>query len=195
MDHKTIRNLLLVGSLAFGASVFAGGPNASMLSQSCAGCHGTDGASLGPASPTIAGMSEEYFLEAMEELQEGERSSTVMGRIAKGYSEEEIAAMATWFSKKPFIRAGQETDAEKAAKGRKLHEKYCEACHVKGGSMDNGNSILAGQWMPYLRYSIRDSLSGASESPKRMQRRLGEIMEKHGDDGIEAIVQYYGSQQ
>nr|VFK37727.1 MAG: sulfide dehydrogenase (flavocytochrome c), cytochrome c subunit [Candidatus Kentron sp. TC]VFK40876.1 MAG: cytochrome subunit of sulfide dehydrogenase [Candidatus Kentron sp. TC]VFK53719.1 MAG: cytochrome subunit of sulfide dehydrogenase [Candidatus Kentron sp. TC] len=195
MDHKTIRNLLLVGSLAFGASAFAGGPNASMLSQPCAGCHGTDGSSAGPSSPTIAGMSEEYFLEAMEELREGERSSTIMERIAKGYSEEEIEAMATWFSEKPFTRARQMIDPEKAARGKNLHEKYCEKCHEEGGNLDDGTAILAGQWMPYLRYGLRDFSSGASEAPKKMKKRLDTLVKEHGIDGIEALIQYYGSQQ
>nr|VFK38570.1 MAG: sulfide dehydrogenase (flavocytochrome c), cytochrome c subunit [Candidatus Kentron sp. SD]VFK41016.1 MAG: sulfide dehydrogenase (flavocytochrome c), cytochrome c subunit [Candidatus Kentron sp. SD]VFK77913.1 MAG: sulfide dehydrogenase (flavocytochrome c), cytochrome c subunit [Candidatus Kentron sp. SD] len=195
MDQRTIRNLLLVGSLVCSVNAFASGPNANMLSRSCAGCHGIDGSSAGPASPTIAGMSEDYFQESMEKLRNGERSSTVMGRIAKGYTEDEIEAMAAWFSKRAFTPARQETDAAKAAKGRKLHEKFCEACHEEGGRLDEETGILAGQWMPYLRYTISDFLSGASESPKKMRKRLDVLVKEHGDDGVEAVVQYYGSQQ
>jgi len=194
MEHKTIRNLLLAGSLAFGASAFADGPNADMLSQNCAGCHG-GGASAGPASPTIAGLSKDYFMEAMEELKEGERASTIMGRIAKGYSEDEIKAMAAWFSKKTFIPAKQESDTEKAAKGKDLHEKYCEKCHEEGGSVDDETGILAGQWMPYLRYSLQDYQFGASEAPGKMQKKIDALASEHGIEGLEAIVQYYGSRK
>nr|VFK25260.1 MAG: sulfide dehydrogenase (flavocytochrome c), cytochrome c subunit [Candidatus Kentron sp. MB]VFK31507.1 MAG: sulfide dehydrogenase (flavocytochrome c), cytochrome c subunit [Candidatus Kentron sp. MB]VFK75542.1 MAG: sulfide dehydrogenase (flavocytochrome c), cytochrome c subunit [Candidatus Kentron sp. MB] len=199
MKQKTIRNLLLVGSLAgslaCGASAFAGGPSPDMLSQPCAGCHGTNGVSMGPAMPTIAGLSEDYFQESMEEFKNGERASTIMGRVAKGYSEEEIEAMAAWFAEKPFVRAAQKSDAEKAAKGEKLHRKYCEKCHEEGGALDDETGILAGQWMPYLRYSLHDYLTGTSEAPKKMKKRLDALEKKHGKDGIEAIVQYYGSQQ
>nr|VFK19743.1 MAG: sulfide dehydrogenase (flavocytochrome c), cytochrome c subunit [Candidatus Kentron sp. LFY] len=195
MHHKTIRNLLLIGSLAFGANAFADDPDADTLSQPCAGCHGLNGSSMGPALPTIAGMSEDYFEESMEKFKNGERSSTIMNRIAKGYSEDEIAAMATWFSEKPFIRARQTSNAEEAAKGKKLHEKYCEKCHEEGGNLDDGTSILAGQWIPYLRYSLQDYLSGASQPPKKMKKRIDALVKEHGDAGIEAIVQYYGSQQ
>nr|VFJ65024.1 MAG: sulfide dehydrogenase (flavocytochrome c), cytochrome c subunit [Candidatus Kentron sp. FW] len=196
MEQKTIRNLLLVGGLAFGASALASGPAASMLSQTCAGCHGTDGSSAGPAAPTIAGMTEGYFIDTMEKLKNGERAATIMGRIARGYSEDEIETMAIWFSDKPFTRADQAGDAQKAAKGKKLHEKYCEKCHEEGGALDDETGILAGQWMPYLRYSLRDFLSGASEAPKKMKRRLDVLVKKHGDEeGIEAIVQFYGNQE
>nr|VFJ75760.1 MAG: sulfide dehydrogenase (flavocytochrome c), cytochrome c subunit [Candidatus Kentron sp. FW] len=194
MEQKIIRNLLLVGGLAFGASAFAGGPAASMLSQTCAGCHGTDGSSAGPAAPTIAGMTEGYFIDAMEKLKNGERTSTIMGRIAKGYSKDEIETMAMWFSEKPFVGAGQVSDTQKAAEGKKLHEKYCEKCHEEGGALDDETGILAGQWMPYLRYSLRDFLSGANEAPKKMKKRLDALVKKHGDEeSIEAIVQFYGS--
>nr|VFK52514.1 MAG: sulfide dehydrogenase (flavocytochrome c), cytochrome c subunit [Candidatus Kentron sp. TUN]VFK52835.1 MAG: sulfide dehydrogenase (flavocytochrome c), cytochrome c subunit [Candidatus Kentron sp. TUN] len=195
MGHKTVRNLLLAGSLVFNVSAFADGPSASMLSQPCAGCHGIDGSSVGPASPTIAGMSEDYFLESMNEYRDEERPSTIMGRIAKGYSEDEIEAMATWFSEKSFVHAQQTSDSKKATKGKKLHEKYCEKCHEEGGSLDDGTGVLAGQWIPYLRYSMQDFLSEARVAPKKMKKRVNALVKEHGDQGIEAIVQYYGSQQ
>ncbi len=62
------------------------GASARMLSDTCAGCHGTDGASVGPASPTIAGMNGEYFVELMQGFKNDEVYGTIMGRIAKGYT-------------------------------------------------------------------------------------------------------------
>nr|VFJ44797.1 MAG: sulfide dehydrogenase (flavocytochrome c), cytochrome c subunit [Candidatus Kentron sp. DK] len=194
MDQKITRNLLLAGSLAFSVNAFAG-PSADMLSNTCAGCHGTNGSSVGPASPTIAGLTEDYFLEAMEEYKSGERPATIMDRIAKGYSEEEIKAMAAWFAKKPFGRVTQVHDSAKVDAGEKLHKKYCESCHEDSGKLADGNSVLAGQWIPYLRYSMEDFLSEAREMPKKMKKKMERLVKKEGDDGVEAIVQYYGSQQ
>ena len=42
------------------------GASATMLAETCAGCHGTDGASVGPASPTMAATYPEYFVEVMQ---------------------------------------------------------------------------------------------------------------------------------
>nr|VFJ44639.1 MAG: cytochrome subunit of sulfide dehydrogenase [Candidatus Kentron sp. FM]VFJ73002.1 MAG: cytochrome subunit of sulfide dehydrogenase [Candidatus Kentron sp. FM]VFK15598.1 MAG: cytochrome subunit of sulfide dehydrogenase [Candidatus Kentron sp. FM] len=195
MDPKIIRNLLLAGSLACSVNALADGPRADMLSRACAGCHGTDGSSVGLASPTIAGMSEDYFIEAMEEYKEGERPTSIMERIARGYSDDEITAMAVWFAKKPFGRVAQVYDARKVAEGEKLHKQYCEKCHVGGGRLADGNSVLAGQRISYLRYSMADFLSGARQMPKKMKKRIGKVVSAQGNDGLEAIVQYYGSQQ
>lgn len=68
-----------------------------MLAASCAACHGTDGQS--PDSiPTIQGKSAEYIADKLRIFKAGEGNPTVMNRLAKGYSEEEIDAIAAWFA-------------------------------------------------------------------------------------------------
>ena len=69
-----------------------------MLSASCAGCHGTDGHSPG-SIPDISNKSAEFIRVSMEEFRSGTRESTVMGRQAKGYSDEEILLIAEYFEK------------------------------------------------------------------------------------------------
>ncbi|MDZ7660789.1 c-type cytochrome [Thiohalophilus sp.] len=68
-----------------------------MLSNSCAACHGTDGNSPG-AIPTLHGKSAAFIDRALREFRSGERESTVMGRHATGYSDEEIALIAEYFA-------------------------------------------------------------------------------------------------
>ncbi|MES9885394.1 MAG: c-type cytochrome, partial [Candidatus Sedimenticola sp. 6PFRAG1] len=80
---------------------FKSGP-AAMLANTCAGCHGTLGDSMGPATPTIAGLEADYIVEVMEDYKSGERHSTIMTRIAKGYSDKEIEQMAAFFSAQPY---------------------------------------------------------------------------------------------
>jgi len=194
MDQKITRTLVLAGGLALSLNAFAAGPSASMLSNTCAGCHGTDGSSVGPA-PTIAGLSEGFFIESMEEYKSGNRPSTIMDRIAKGYTEEEFKMMAKFFSEKPFGRIAQTHDAKQAKKGKKIHKKYCENCHEDGGRVDDESGVLAGQMIPYLRYSMEDFLSGARHSPKKMKKKMDKLVKKYGDKGVEAVIQYYGSQK
>ena len=73
------------------------GKEGMLLSLSCTSCHGTYGISPGTI-PTIYGKSREYIIETMKELRNGERDSTVMKRIAKGYSDREIFLIANYFS-------------------------------------------------------------------------------------------------
>ncbi len=90
---------LLAASLLFGQAVHAEDlSRAALLSASCEGCHGTGGRSPG-AIPAIAGKSAEYLREVLESFRSGEKEATVMGRHAKGYTDEEIRQIAEYFSK------------------------------------------------------------------------------------------------
>jgi sulfide dehydrogenase cytochrome subunit len=178
--------------LLLGAAPLYAAPTASMLSDTCAGCHGTDGASHGPAMPTIAGLSPDYFTESMVGFKKGERPSTVMGRIAKGYSDEEIELMAGYFKDQPFVPAKQQTDPAKVAQGEEIYSKNCEKCHDENGSLATDDAgILAGQWLPYLTFTMEDFTSGAREMPKKMKKKVDNLNASE----IEATLQFFASQQ
>jgi cytochrome c553 len=48
--------------------------------------------------PPIRGRDPAEIVAAMEAFRSGERSSTVMGRVAKGFSDDETRAIATWLA-------------------------------------------------------------------------------------------------
>ncbi len=193
-QSNTLITALLACGFALSGSVFAGTPSAEMLSYTCAGCHGTGGVSVGPASPSLAGISAEYFTDTMNEYKEGSRPATIMTRIAKGYTEEETKLMAGYFAKLKFVPAVQSSDAKLAKKGAKLHDKYCEKCHADGGtSADDDAGILKGQWSPYLRYSMEDFISGKREMTKKMKKKVKKMQKKEGDAGMTALYNYYNS--
>ncbi|HEB97247.1 MAG TPA: cytochrome c4 [Sedimenticola thiotaurini] len=204
MIYKTLTKALLVAGLAIGASTAAYaekpklmmGASAKMLADTCYGCHGTDGASGGPATPTISGLSKDYFVETMEGFAEDEIPSTIMGRIAKGYTKDEIKMLADYFGDKPFVKAKQGFDAKLAKKGKKLHKKYCEKCHADGGSTaEDDAGILAGQWTPYLTWQFADFKAGEREAPKKMRKKMKKMLSREGSAGLEALINYYASQQ
>ncbi len=204
MAYRTLMKAILATGLALGAtSAMAAdepklkmGASASMLANTCAGCHGTNGVSQGPAAPTIAGLSRDYFIEVMQGFASGEIQSTIMGRMAQGYTEEEIEQIADFYVAKPFVKAVQEFDAGQVDKGAKLHDKYCEKCHAEGGqSAEDDAGVLAGQWTPYTTYQLADFQAGHREAPKKMKKQLEKMLEKEGSAGIDALLNYYASQK
>jgi cytochrome c553 len=64
---------------------------------SCAACHGTGGKSPG-AIPSIAGKKKAFIVTALKNFRDDRKTATVMNRIAKGYTDAEIEALATYFS-------------------------------------------------------------------------------------------------
>ena len=70
-----------------------------VLTYTCYSCHGTDGKSVGDM-PTIAGKSKEFIVKKLNGFKNGKNDPTVMNRIAKGFTDDEIIAIADFFSKK-----------------------------------------------------------------------------------------------
>ncbi|SDD16926.1 Cytochrome C oxidase, cbb3-type, subunit III [Cupriavidus sp. YR651] len=65
----------------------------------CAVCHGPDGrAPADSAVPGLAGRPQVELVESMLNYKSGKRPGTVMPQIAKGYSDAEIIAIASWFA-------------------------------------------------------------------------------------------------
>jgi cytochrome subunit of sulfide dehydrogenase len=77
-----------------GGAIAAGPPPGA---ASCSGCHPQSAAVETPVPP-ILGRKPDEIIAAMLAFRAGERPSTVMGRVAKGLSDDEIRAIADWLA-------------------------------------------------------------------------------------------------
>ncbi len=194
--NRIVRAAIFSGGLLLAAVAQAETASPEALAYTCAGCHGTNGVSNGPATPTLAGMHETYLSDTMIAYRDGERPSTIMTRIAKGYNDEEIAAMSSFFAKQEYVPAEQSAEGNDAKKGAKLHKKYCEKCHSENGTLaDDESGFLSGQWLPYLHYSMDDFLNGDREMTKKMAKKVKEMRKKEGDDAFKTLTDFYGNGQ
>lgn len=172
----------------------------------CNDCHGEKGVSSDSDIPSIAGYSETTTIDMFAAYLDGVRIAhkskfrhgdtlrpeTDMLSIAKKLSEEDIEALATYYSEQTFISAKQSFDTALAKKGEKLHENRCTKCHEDGGSSaDDDAGILAGQWMPFLMQSFKDYRAGDRETDEEMQKKVNKLSEKQ----INSLLHYYASQQ
>ncbi|MBF0158522.1 MAG: c-type cytochrome [Magnetococcales bacterium] len=209
MHYATMRTVtavaagLLIGSLSFGSTSAWAGATAEMLSNTCAGCHGTNGISAGPGMPTIAGFPADHTKQVMQQFKNGERFSTIMGRIAKGYSDEEIVAMANFFAKQPWQNAvnnpnskmATAVDAKQAAAGQKL-VKQCEKCHEENGrAQGEGVPRMAGQWLDYILVKMKDYKDASIKPPIPQEKKMAAQIEKLSLDELTSIAHFYASQK
>jgi cytochrome subunit of sulfide dehydrogenase len=67
---------------------------------SCSGCHPTN-SNVDTPVPRLAGQEGSAIVMALQAYRDGGRPATVMDRIAKGFSDDEIKAIATWFMTQP----------------------------------------------------------------------------------------------
>ena len=174
--------------------------------EMCNSCHGDDGVSQWDDMPTIAGIDAFVGSEAlyvyqdearpceMSDFRQGDtsRPATNMCAVAADLDDDTIEALAEHYAALPFVPAKQEFDADKAAAGKAIHDDKCSRCHSDGGSNpEDEASILAGQWMGYLRTTFAEYASGEREQMDKMK----EVMDSLSADDTEALIHYYASQQ
>jgi sulfide dehydrogenase cytochrome subunit len=73
-------------------------PPGARLAATCTGCHGTNGVTAGDALPALAGQPKESLLASLKAFKAGERPATVMTQLAKGYSDQQLDEVATFFA-------------------------------------------------------------------------------------------------
>lgn len=84
----------------FGAAAMIAAPTLALAAAppgaaSCLGCHGV--AADETPVPALATLTAEQIVTAMQGFRSGTRPATVMDRVAKGFSDEEIDAIARWY--------------------------------------------------------------------------------------------------
>jgi cytochrome c553 len=66
------------------------------LAATCANCHGTNGKGLiGAGIPLINKLTSEQLLAQLQAYKNGSREGTIMPQLAKGYTDEQLATIAT----------------------------------------------------------------------------------------------------
>ncbi len=93
-----VAGVLLASAFGIGPATAEMAPGA-VLANTCYSCHGTEGKSLG-AMPTIHGKPAEYLSTTLKAFRDGQRPSTVMQRITKGFNDAEIDALAAYLGQK-----------------------------------------------------------------------------------------------
>jgi len=187
--NKTLFTAVVFALLALPVLAFADMQmvDGKRLSKTCAGCHGTYGASKGNYIPVIAGQDKDYFLKVMKEFKAGKRAESVeMTLVAKGYSDEQLKNIVGFLSSQKWSNTVHAADSALAKKGVEVNENNsCTGCHGDKGEGMDGNPRLAGQSYGYLIEVLKRYKTGKIESDDMS------FMADLSDADIEAVAHYF----
>jgi cytochrome c553 len=97
---KMLSTFVAFSWLAFAGTAQAADPNlARNLAATCANCHGTNGQSVkGSGMDALAGMEKAKTLQKLADFKSGDKPASIMHQIAKGYTDEQLDLIATYFA-------------------------------------------------------------------------------------------------
>jgi sulfide dehydrogenase cytochrome subunit len=162
------------------------------LARACDSCHGMNGVSVGPNMPSIGGLSETYLKNLLLQWKSGERFAATMDRHVKGYSDEELAALAKHYASLPWVPVVQPAAPDVIAKGKEATDR-CETCHgVTGGTPDDADTPrLNGQWAQYMEMEL---LKYRTEAVKMPHKKMRSNAKKLDEANVANAAHYYAAQ-
>lgn len=173
-----------------------------LVSNACSKCHGTTGLSISPIFPNLAGQQASYIDAQLRLFRERGRSDpharAFMWGIARGLSDDQIAALAKYFASQPPARGTVSSNPALAQKGKSIYENgvpergviACMTCHGPNaeGQGDNAFPRLAGQHRDYLMLQLRHFHALLRENAV-----MQGVAAKMTDDDSAAVAEYLSS--
>ncbi|NDP41606.1 MAG: c-type cytochrome [Aromatoleum sp.] len=128
----------------------------------CAGCHGDQGVSGTPVTPSLAGQNAQYLAAALRAYKDGSRSDESMKAFAASLDDGAIKNLSAYY-------AAQQPQPPKVSKPVSIAEwaQKCDRCHgINGNSTDPRLPALAAQRADYLEKVLHAYRTGARKSPQ-----------------------------
>lgn len=130
--------------------------------QVCLACHGADGRSRIPETPSLGGQPAFFVIAQLFLFREGRRDNAAMVAAAKGLTNDDLRAFAERVGRLPPPPPPEEPpDPARFARGRTLTLRHpCGVCHNPDFSGREQMPRLANQREEYLLKTMREYKSG-----------------------------------
>jgi cytochrome c553 len=128
----------------------------------CLACHGANGVSTTPLTPSLGGQPAFYVTAQLVLFRLGRRDNAIMIEQAKGLTDDDLRRLSALMEKLAPPRSPDgEVDKARYQRGRALiQQRNCGGCH--GADFSGGNNVprVANQREDYTLKALRDYRSG-----------------------------------
>jgi cytochrome c553 len=156
------------------------------LATPCAACHGAEGVSGNPSSPSLAGQDAQYLAAALHGYKDGTRGNTTMKALSAALDDTAIKNLAAYY-------AGLQPQPPNVRKPLSTVQwvERCDRCHgVNGNSTDPHFPALAGQRMEYLQKVLDAYRTGVRHSLE-----MAAMSEVLSENDVRNLAAYYARQK
>ena len=173
-----------------------------IVTQVCAACHGVDGNSAVDTYPKLAGQHAGYLMKDLKDFKmhpgaaQPARSNPIMGGMAGGLSDQQIADVAAYFSAQtPKPNAAHDKDT--LALGQKIYRAgfadrgvpACAGCHgPTGQGIPPLYPRLSGQWANYTASQL--AAFGQGPGARNNSEQMHAVASRLSESEIKAVADY-----
>ncbi len=196
--HKRVAlflGLFVVGSLTL-AHAAGNAAAGKVKSVACQACHGTDGNSVNPAYPKLAGQSAGYLVKELTDFKDGKRTNPIMSGMAASLSTQDMEDIASYFSSQTPAAAATKADPDTIKLGARLYRggnrkfgiSACMSCHGPAGDgIPPRFPRLAGQHATYVETQLLAFKNGQRKNDDHIMQSIAFRMSLAQ---IDAVAQY-----
>ena len=171
------------------AEIFSPYDHGKELARACTQCHGENGNSAIPGTPSLSGQQPGYFVAAIQEYLTGARETPPMHSLIQDLKALDFDSLALYFASQTPVQVRTPPRGDPAA-GQAL-TTLCAGCHgLRGVSTDSATPSLAGQDPQYLVDALKAYRAGRKHAA--MQRAVAAVIKSDSD--AENIAAFYASQ-
>ncbi|MGZ5194814.1 MAG: c-type cytochrome [Ramlibacter sp.] len=140
----------------------AGVPAETLAQQVCSNCHGTNGNSVSPNFPNLAGQTKPYLAAQLRSFKERTRRDPAavayMWGLTRSLTDAQIDALAAYYAAQPARARPAAAGAASVEAGKQIYDHgvagstapACAACHGVDAQGTEAAPRIAGQHAPYV---------------------------------------------
>jgi cytochrome c553 len=176
-----------------------------LVNMACSKCHGQTGISISPLFPILAAQRPSYIEMELQLFRLRARSDpharAFMWGIARALDDDQIEALAQYFSSQPRVSVKAPKDPALAAKGKSIYENGvperdilgCIGCHGPNAEGMNTFPRLAGQHRDYLAIQLQQFNGQRFNGQLRESEIMHRFTQNITEDEIAAVTEYLAS--
>lgn len=193
--HRVLKSpvaaLIAAASLCAAMPVQAGLEEGRTKAQICAACHGADGNSAIPGTPSLAGQPRQFIVTALFMFREGRRKNEQMTPFVEKLSNTDLNDLALFFSSQKMAAPAHKTTPERIEQGRAITKaQNCVACHTATLVGQQHIPRVASQRHEYLLSQLKQFRAGTRAD---FDGTMTSATQALSQDDIEVLADYLAS--
>ena len=181
----------LIIAAFFAVAPRVSGATAEEKAAACLACHGANGTSGIPETPSLGGQPEFYLTVLMLMFRDKLRVSEPKNQAMQGFTDDDLRNLAAYLTRlsAPDTAAAGAVDTDRTERARAVIEQHrCNFCHQRNYGGEHNVPRLAGQREDYLVKAMREY---KSNTRRGYDASMADVLYPISDEQIRDLAYFF----